>query len=90
MVGHDIWRETLKNREKETQTVEPGKQQETVTNVKYDKYTLQNLDCGNKLSYVENETQTLYDLEYDKTLKNVQNEKYTRRTWIMARRLKKA
>ena len=46
MVGHEIFRETLKNRQKETQTVGPGIQPETVKNLKYEKYTLQDLDFG--------------------------------------------
>jgi hypothetical protein len=40
MVGHEIWRETLKNVQKEKHTVGPGIWRETVKNVKYEKYTL--------------------------------------------------
>ena len=40
VVGHEIWRETLKNRQKQTHTVGPEIKQETVKNMKYEKHTL--------------------------------------------------
>jgi hypothetical protein len=40
MVGHEIWLETLKNVENETDTVGPGIWRETLKNVKNEKCTL--------------------------------------------------
>ena len=48
MVGHEIWRETLKNMQNETHTVGPGIWRETLKNLKYEKYTMQDLDFGEK------------------------------------------
>ena len=38
----------MKNRQKDTQYVGPGIQQETVKNMKCEKYTLEDLDFGEK------------------------------------------
>jgi hypothetical protein len=48
MVGHEIWRETLKyvQNEKHSGT---GKWRESLKNVKYKKYILCNLDFGEKI-----------------------------------------
>ena len=49
MIGSGIWRETWKNvQNRETHTVGPGKWQEKVKDVKYEKYTLLYLDFGKK------------------------------------------
>ena len=48
MVGYEIGRERMKNVQNEKDTVAPGIWQETVINVKYEKYTLEDLDCGEK------------------------------------------
>ena len=49
MVGSGIWRKIWKNlQNRETHTVGPGIWRETVKNVKYEKYTLQDLDFGEK------------------------------------------
>ena len=45
-------------------SVGPGLWQETVKNVKKEKYTLQDLYYRDKLKNVPNQTQTLYDQEY--------------------------
>ena len=43
-----IWRETLKRTKWETHTIRTGICQETVKNVNNEKYTLQELDYGEK------------------------------------------
>ena len=48
MVGHEIWRETLKNVQNETHTVGPGIWRETLKNVKNDEHTLQDLEYVEK------------------------------------------
>jgi hypothetical protein len=40
MVGHEKWRETLRNVQNETQTVGPVIWRETLTNKKNEKHTL--------------------------------------------------
>ena len=49
MLGYEIYRETLKKLQNETHTVKPGIWQETVKNVKYEKYTMQDLNLGGNL-----------------------------------------
>jgi hypothetical protein len=46
---HKKWREILKIVQIEKHSVGPGIWQETVKNVKYKKYTLRNLDFGEKI-----------------------------------------